>query len=155
MGGATNRIGGATSFPYPAPPSQIKSLLNANGGGWIFFHISIVLVHYIFFNWISFFSMFYKILQYYVYYYCILIRYGLAALPYFRARFYFFPYPTSLLIFFFFSCFFVLFHSCCSHSRLFGKTLVHESPISYSHTEWYLPFFGKRDGRRVIGQKKL
>ena len=29
MGGATNRMGGATSFPYPAPPSQVKSLLNA------------------------------------------------------------------------------------------------------------------------------
>ena len=31
MGGATNRMGGATSFPYPAPPSQVKSLLNAAG----------------------------------------------------------------------------------------------------------------------------
>ena len=23
---------------------------------------------------------------------------------------------------------------------MFGKTLVHEFPMSYSHTEWYLPF---------------
>ena len=30
MGGTTNRMGGATSFPYPALPSQLKSLLNAS-----------------------------------------------------------------------------------------------------------------------------
>ena len=34
----------------------------------------------------------------------------------------------------------LLFHSCCSHAWVFGKTLVHEFPISYSHTEWYLLF---------------
>ena len=39
-----------------------------------------------------------------------------------------------------FFCFFVLFHSCCSHARVLGKTLVHEFFISYSHTEWYLFF---------------
>ena len=39
-----------------------------------------------------------------------------------------------------FICFFVLFRSCCSHARVFEKTLVHEFPMSYSHTEWYLPF---------------
>ena len=37
--------------------------------------------------------------------------------------------------------FFILFHSCCSHALVFGKTLVHEFPISYSHTEFYLVFF--------------
>ena len=37
-------------------------------------------------------------------------------------------------------CFFVLFHSYCSHARVFGKTLVHDFPISCSHTEWYLLF---------------
>ena len=26
------------------------------------------------------------------------------------------------------------------HARLFRKTLVHEFPTSYSHTEWYFPF---------------
>ena len=36
--------------------------------------------------------------------------------------------------------FFVLFHSCSSHARVFGKTLVHEFPLSYLHTEWYLLF---------------
>ena len=38
------------------------------------------------------------------------------------------------------ACFIVLFHSCCSHSRVFGKTLLYEFHISYSHTEWYLLF---------------
>ena len=30
MGRPTNRMGGATSFPYPAPPSQVKSLLKCS-----------------------------------------------------------------------------------------------------------------------------
>ena len=34
----------------------------------------------------------------------------------------------------------MLFHSCCSHAIVFGKTPAHESPVSYSHTEWYLLF---------------
>ena len=38
----------------------------------------------------------------------------------------------------FFLCFIVLFLSCCSNARVFGKTLVHEFPISYSHTDWNL-----------------
>ena len=38
----------------------------------------------------------------------------------------------------FFLCFIVLFLSCCSHARVFGKTLLHEFPIFYSHTEWNL-----------------
>ena len=33
---------------------------------------------------------------------------------------------------------FLYLHSFCSHARVFGKTLVHEFPISYSHAEWYL-----------------
>ena len=40
----------------------------------------------------------------------------------------------------FFVCFFILFRSYYSHARAFGKTLVHELPISYSNTEWYLLF---------------
>ena len=32
------------------------------------------------------------------------------------------------------------FHSCCSHARVSGKTLVHEFHISYSQPEWYLLF---------------
>ena len=38
------------------------------------------------------------------------------------------------------SCFFVLFDSFCSHAPVFGKTLVHEFHIFYSHTEWCLFF---------------
>ena len=37
-------------------------------------------------------------------------------------------------------CVSFLFHSCCSHVRAFAKTLVHEFPISYSHTEWQNTF---------------
>ena len=33
----------------------------------------------------------------------------------------------------FFLCFIVLFQLCCSHALVFGKTLVHEFPIFYSH----------------------
>ena len=55
-----------------------------------------------------------------------------------RARFTSFHTHNSLLTFF--VCFFILFHSCCSHARLFGKKNLHEFPISYSQTEWYLPF---------------
>ena len=61
-----------------------------------------------------------------------------SGLLFFRARFAFFQSHTSLLTSFI--CFCILFHSWCSHARVFGKTLVHEFPMSYSHTEWYLPF---------------
>ena len=36
--------------------------------------------------------------------------------------------------------FFIL-YSCFSHAHVFGKTLVHEFPISYSHTESYTSLF--------------
>ena len=49
-----------------------------------------------------------------------------------------------------FVCPIVLFQSCCSHERLFGKTLVHEFPISYSHTEWYfISLFGARKSKQA------
>ena len=54
---------------------------------------------------------------------------------FFRARFAFFHAHASLLTSF--VCFLILFRSCCNHAQVFGKTLVHEFPISYSHTEWY------------------
>ena len=55
---------------------------------------------------------------------------------FFSCPLYFFPYINLSLFTFFFLCFFVVFHSCCSHSQVYGKTLVHEFPISSSHTEW-------------------
>ena len=39
-----------------------------------------------------------------------------------------------------FLLFLCLLNSCCSHVKVFGKTLVHEFLISYSHTELYLIF---------------
>ena len=50
----------------------------------------------------------------------------------------FFPYSrlsSYLLRLFLYLISFLLFPA-----RVFGKTLVHEFPISYSHTEWYLLF---------------
>ena len=41
---------------------------------------------------------------------------------------------------------------------VFGKTLVHEFPMSYSHTEWYLPFFARRIvcfGRSFVYQHQI
>ena len=61
-----------------------------------------------------------------------------SGLPFFRARFTSFHTHASLLSVF--VCLFVLFHSCCSHARVFWKILVHKFPISYSHTEWYFIF---------------
>ena len=54
---------------------------------------------------------------------------------FFSCPLYFFPYSRLSFV-----CFCILFHSCGSHARMFGKTLVHEYPISYSHTEWYYFF---------------
>ena len=85
------------------------------------------------------FSISYKILQYFGYYYYILIWMWLAIGPFFLcAHFSSFHAHASLLTFF--VCFFILFLSCCSHAQVFGKTLVHEFPISYRETEWYLLF---------------
>ena len=72
----------------------------------------------------------------------------------------FFFVPTELLSIyslFFLSCA-RLFHSCCSHAKVFGKTLVHEFHISNSNVYWIiLPAFGKRGdrcwGRRFTCQK--
>ena len=78
-----------------------------------------------------------------------------SGLLFFRARFTSFYTHASLLTAF--VCFVVLFHSCCSHARVFVEILVHEFYISYSHTEWYL-FFAKRhdwNGRRVVPCPKL
>ena len=57
-----------------------------------------------------------------------------SGLLFFRACLVSFYTHTSLLTFF--VCFCISFRSCCSHALVFGKTLVHEFPISYSHTEW-------------------
>ena len=48
-----------------------------------------------------------------------------------RARFTSVQTRSSLLTLFI--CFFILFHSCCSHVLVFMKTLLHEFLISYNH----------------------
>ena len=69
----------------------------------------------------------YKILPYHVYYYCIWLGYDRpSGCLLFHACFASFHTHASLPTFF--VCFFVLFRSCCSHARVFGKTLVHEFP---------------------------
>ena len=85
-------------------------------------------------------SIYYKILRNYVYYFCILNRivWAVETSVLFRARFTCFHTHTSLHNLF--VCFFVLFHSCCSHVRVFGRTIVHELAFSYSRTEWYVLF---------------
>ena len=92
------------------------------------------------------FTISYKILPDYVHYYCILIRMC--------------DRPSGLLLFMpavlfsiltpllsVFVCLIVLFHSCCSHAWVVGKTLKLEFPLSYSHTEWYflISLFGARE----------
>ena len=90
------------------------------------------------------FSISCKILPYYVYYYCILIRmWYVVGTSFVRARCATFHTHASLLtifVCFFFVCFFVLFRFCCSHTRVFWKTLVHEFPFTYSHNDFYSIF---------------
>ena len=60
------------------------------------------------------------------YYYCILIRQWYAVgTSFFRV--YFFSILTPLFIVF--VCPIFLFHSCCAHARVFGKTLCMSSPF--------------------------
>ena len=103
-----------------------------------FFILSYPLYFFCSLNFIVRLPISYKILPYYVYYYCILIisLYVVGTFFFFRIRFTSFHPHASLLTF----SFFVLFHFVCSHARMFGKTLVHELHISYSHTELYLFF---------------
>ena len=106
-------------------------------GGWMICHFSIIRDHFVFckLNFVLFFFISCKMIPHYVYYYCILIRIVSAVVTsfFFRACFTSFHYTHASLLTFVF-CFFILFHSCCFHSQVFGKTLVHEFPISNSHT---------------------
>ena len=61
---------------------------------------------------------------------------------FFRAYFIFHTHDSLLTLF---VCFFILFHSCCSHAQVFGKTFVHELSISCSLAKWYIIFLAKRD----------
>ena len=99
----------------------------------------------------------YKILTNYVNYYCILIIVNsdsnsdriLIVSDYSevcRTSFFFcdallFSIHTHAALLTYFVCFFVLFRSCCSHVRVFGKTFVHETtfPIAILNVTWLLP----------------
>ena len=60
---------------------------------------------------------------------------------FFRARFTSFHTHSSPHTFFFY--FFVSFHTCCSHARVFWKITLHEIHTSYSNAELYV-FFSER-----------
>ena len=105
-----------------------------------------------FVNWISlyFFHFLQNFTRLNYYYYCIMYIFRLgcdrpSGLLLFVPAVLFFHTHASLLSVF--VCLIVLFHSCWSHTWVFGKTLVHEFPVSYSHTEWYSLFslFGARE----------
>ena len=51
---------------------------------------------------------------------------SLSDLLFFSCPLCFFPYYVSLT---FFVCFFILFHSCCSHAQVFGKHWCMSSPF--------------------------
>ena len=115
-------------------------------GRWIICHFSNIEVHFVVCQ-IKLNGIFPFLIKYYHILFIIIIFWlgsdrlsGLLSCP-----LYFSPYsrlssyrlPLSI----------VLFQSCCSHARVFGKTLVHEFPIFYSHTEWYflISLFGARE----------
>ena len=117
--------------------AQQLSKWSGESGWFVIFRLFKSVLFFV--NWISCtFSISYKMLRYYVYYYCILIRiwYAVETSFFFRALLASFCIHVSLLTI----CFFILFHFCCSHAQVFAKTFVHEF-ISYSHAEWYLLFF--------------
>ena len=62
-----------------------------------------------------------------------------SGLLFFCARFISFHSHGSLLTVF--VCFFILFNSCSSHARVFGRAHVHEFPVSCTHAEFYLIFY--------------
>ena len=104
------------------------------GGGWMICNFSIVQVHFVFLL-IEFHCPFPYLIKYYNIMIIIIVAFwsgserpsGLQLLI--RALFTSFCTNGSLLNFF---CSCILFESCCSHGRVFVKTLVHEFPISNS-----------------------
>ena len=52
-------------------------------------------------------------------------------------------------------CFPVLFHFCCSHAQVFGKTIVHEFHISYSNPELYLLSPLGENGHKICKQSAV
>ena len=109
--GNSIRMGGATSFPYPALPSRFKSLLDAP-------RAPLGLNPPCCREWRTWLDTTKRLDRTFLCVRCTSFH------------------IHSLLTFF--PCFIVLFQSCCSHARVFGKTLVQEFPIFYSHVEFNL-----------------
>ena len=55
----------------------------------------------------------------------------------------------------FFVCFYVIFHSCCFHAHVFGKTLEHEFHFSCSRTEWNLHSLLSENGDEICKQSAV
>ena len=69
-------------------------------------------------------------------------------LPFFMPTLLFFHTHASLLTFF---CYIILFHTCCTHERVFGKHSCMSSPFPIAY--WMVPYFltkrHDRNGQRV------
>ena len=120
--------------------SYSRVFVRIRRAGWIIYHFTLILVDFIFCQ-LNLIVLFPYLIKYYHILFIVIVFWLGCDRPsigtsFFRARFASFHTHASLLVFFI--CFFVLFHSCCSHARVFGKILVHEFPVSYSHTEYYL-----------------
>ena len=116
-----------------------------NGGGWMVFHF------FHFFLSFNFIVLFPFLKKYDNIIFIIIVfwlgNYRPSGLLFFCARFSSFHTLASLLTFF--VCFFVLFHSCCSHARGGMENTRAWVPISYNHTERYLGFFARRNSPSV------
>ena len=114
---------------------RVDKTLLSNNGASIFLHLLSTIFKYILFFVHCFHGTFPYLLKCYHIMFIIIVFWFVIVIG---SRDSFFFVPDLLLTFFF--CFFVLFHFCCSHARVFGKALVHEYLISCGHTEWYLLF---------------
>ena len=121
-----------------------------------YFHLSIVQVHFVFCR-LNFIVPFPYLIKYYNIMFIIVIVFWFGSDK--PAGLFFFFAPPSLLsiltpLVFSSSSVYLSYFILCFHAPVFGKTLLHELPISYSHTEWYL--FSRNEiilGRRVCCQK--
>ena len=125
-------------------------LPSSGKGGWfVIFRLFKSILFFV--NWISMY--FFHFIKYYLIYFIIIVFWlGFdrpSGLLLFVPAVLFFHSHASLLSVF--VCLIVLFHSCCSHAWVFGKTLLHDFPISYSHNEWYFVFslFGARETKHA------
>ena len=123
--------------------SFLDSLFFKEEGEWVFIFWILSSSRFLL---IGFLGAFLLLLKYYHIIFIIIVFWLGNDRPsglFFSCLIYFFLTHASLLTFF--VGFFVLFHSCCSQERVLGKTLVHELPISFSHTKWYLFLFTRND----------